>query len=87
MSKAENFRNFLVQHAAFEKYCINIKNQRRSTFKNAVNHRLSFNSIIDETLSWASTPEGRNYWSNLNALWNSSLKEGKKFKPEYKSIW
>ncbi len=87
MNHAKNFRNFLMEHNAYESFCRQIGEQRRNTFNKITTNRLNFRSIIDEALAWSTTSEGRNYWSDLNSLWNKGLENGKQYKSEYKSIW
>ncbi len=84
---ANNFRNFLTYHKAYDKFCFNLMSQHGLIFNDLVSGRVEFRSLIDHSLSWGSTPEGHGYWSNLSMLWNDSLDQGTSHAVGYKSIW
>ena len=84
---ATNFRNFLSHNKSFERFCQAIWEQRNLTFKQAVRRSESLSRIIDNSLTWDATPEGHDYWANLNTKWEKVVRIGKQFQPQYKSIW
>jgi len=80
----ENFRNFLIQNDAYEKFC-NALECRSKRFNDC--NPSNLHGVINNSLVWSSTPEGSDYWSRLNKLWNRALDKGVEFKLTYKSIW
>lgn len=87
MTQAENFRNFLMENEAYEKFCINIKMHRGNSFSSVTDGRKNLSGIIDSELHWDATNEGQDYWSNLNNTWNRACRNGIQFTYGYKSIW
>lgn len=85
-SKAENFRNFLIEHEAYEKFCANILEQHGFSFER-VTDRKYMSGVIDSSISWDRTPEGHAYWERLNSTWNEACSSQRVFAPKYKSIW
>lgn len=90
ISVEENFCNFLIFHDAYDRYCNNLRNQNNRSFQASVALAIEGDwvpKILDRNLSWAQTPEGREYWSNLNRLWETAYANKKEFRAGFKSIW
>jgi hypothetical protein len=87
MTTKENFRNFLVLNDCYNEYCSNILAQKRSTFEEFTGKRVGFVGIINSSFSWSQTPQGQNFWSQLNDKWNRAATQGDKFQLKCRSIW
>ncbi len=87
MDQINNFRNFLKKYGAYEKFCANLLAQRNSSFEKTMHRHSNLSGVINKNLTWSSTLEGQDYWSNLNKLWNTGCKLDVEFIPGYKSIW
>ncbi len=87
MIQADNFKSFLKENNAYEKFCENISKQRNNSFDEVTMHRDYFGDIINEELYWSRTNEGDAFWSNLNDVWNAAVRNNKQYNVGYKSIW
>lgn len=87
MTPEENFKNFLLLKDIYAKYCNNLTEQHDVSFETAMIGRGSLHGVIDATLSWASTPEGHDFWGAMSKEWNAAIEEGKQFDNRCKSIW
>lgn len=89
MNHKENFRNFLIKNDAYEAFCRNVADQRGGICFSDVtgNGEYGLHGVIDASLTWAETPEGSEYWSELNTDWNRACNNGTVFTQGYKSIW
>ena len=87
MIQAENFKSFLKEKNAYEKFCVNIKKQRGNSFDDITIDREYFGDIINEEISWTLTLEGSLFWSNMNEIWNAAVRNNKQYNVGYKSIW
>jgi hypothetical protein len=61
------FREFLIENGAYEKYIKNFLSQHSSPHDYFKSH--FGQNVIDNTLSWSSCPEGSSYWGDLNDKW------------------
>ncbi len=72
----EKFKNFLIENGALEYFHENLKNSKdESGFKkfwyNIETYFTTFDDYqwIGQSFSWLDSPEGYNYWSNLDKKW------------------
>ena len=86
---AINFRNFLIRNEALYKFCEAVYKLKGLTFNQAISKQLpSYSGIIMFSFPWADTPEGRDYWANLDTKWKNLSRKGKTIPDiQYKSIW
>ena len=75
----DEFRQFLIDNNCYDQY---IKNCYNSLLRiNDFDITLNFNKIekrnregyISNAFVWEYSPEGENYWENLDDLWNEKL--------------
>ena len=66
MNEIKEFKNFLIQHNILDQYIKHVDTKRIKEF---VNYGISFYYIIDASFVWKSTPEGEDYWRNIQELW------------------
>ena len=66
MNEIKEFKNFLIQHNILDQYIKHVDTKRIKEF---VNYGISFYYIIDASFEWKSTPEGEDYWRNIQELW------------------
>lgn len=85
----EMFELFLNNHNALAKFKDNVENYRGRSYTNILVQTTRTPSIIDRNMSWRNTPQGYNFWSDLNDVWRQHCFE--EFKnlegQKYKSIW
>ena len=60
----EQFIKFLKKHGALRKFKYNLKVSREDY---DINDHIG---NIGGGFTWSDTPEGQDYWSNLNTLWS-----------------
>ena len=65
----EDFYNFLVDNDVLDTYLYNFKNDKhQKDFKKFIN-QVRDTHLIDAAFTWSQTPEGNNYWYELNIKW------------------
>lgn len=63
----ELFIKFLKKHGALRKFKANLKDRKNITIDYYCN--IDNDPTIGGGFTWKITPEGYNYWSNLDRLW------------------
>ena len=66
MNEIGEFKNFLIQHNILDQYIKNVDTKRVKEF---INYGISFYYIIDASFIGKSTPEGEDYWRDIQELW------------------
>ena len=66
MNEIKTFKEFLIKHNILDQYIKNVDTKRVKRF---VNYGISFYYIIDASFVWKNTPEGEDYWRNIQELW------------------
>lgn len=70
----EKFIEFLKTHKAHSGYVRNAKTDHNTTLDNiAKNWKNRPQNWIGCAFDWDKTPEGRDYWGNLDASWKKEL--------------
>ena len=70
----KEFIRFLMMHNAYGKYVFNYANA--SDYWKLIYHRggaITPNKFFLRAFSWEKTPEGEDYWRNLNKMWGWKL--------------
>lgn len=67
-----NFNEFLKTNNAFDAYYENINEggSKQSDFVWRFFSRGHISGIIDNSFIWSNTPQGHDYWSNLDRMWD-----------------
>lgn len=69
------FIRFLITHEAYEKFVFNYANVSNS-WKNTYHDEIGTpNLLLVRAFLWGNTPEGQDYWDNINDLWLKKQKE------------
>jgi hypothetical protein len=89
----EDFYKFLVDNNALDKYIYNFDNYKEINYSELLHKNK--NQYILWSFDWSNTPEGHEFWSNLNYKWINFLhtnnilenKNENKFKIGEYAIW
>ena len=86
MTSTENFKNFLSENNAYDKYCSDIEKQHGINFITVTMGRKDFRNIINDTLMWPAT-DNCHLWETLSNTWNKAVSSNKQFYNNCRSIW
>ena len=68
-SEKNEFKKFLVGHAAFKKFCGNLKENNNMAFEDYMIVNKGNPEAIMGAFIWDDTLEDHDYWSSLNNKW------------------
>lgn len=69
MKKVDKFNLFLQKHRALGKFYLNVEKGRETTFPVAEKLKDDKMGVISGAFIWEDTPEGHDYWCDLDDIW------------------
>lgn len=69
----KTFQKFMKEHDAWNKYVANFERSRGKLPECHFIRRAGKDSWIDGAFIWEGTPEEKEYWKQINRLWQDTL--------------
>jgi len=67
------FKSFLIHKNVYVGFCDGLRERLNVTFVQRMNDGTSMVDIINSSLAWAETDEGRNFWACLHEEWGKTF--------------
>ena len=83
----KDFKDFLTSHNAYDKFIVNLINNKKDVISYFESYKGKKILYLSRPFKWCSTPEGEDFWSNLDSIWSSNWESTHDYWSDINKIW